>query len=406
MFADAMGSVQRGTEVIEFATGAPHLLKGEHSESVGREVDAYSRRQPLGVCAGITPFNFPAMVPMWMFPIALACGNTFILKPSEKDPSPSIRMAELLAEAGLPAGVFNVVHGDKEAVDAHPASPWHRGGVVRRLDADREVHLRDGRGERQARAGARRREESRRRPARRRPRFRGGSDHRRGLRIGRRALHGDLRGGRGRRSRPIRSWRRSPTRAKKLKIGAGTARRWTWGRSSRRAHRDKVQVVRRRRRRSGRDRRRRRPRPGRARLREGLLPRADAVRSRHAGDDDLQGRDLRPRARGRARADARRGDRAGQRESVRQRHRDLHQLGRRGAQVRGGGRGRHGRRQRADSGADGVLFVRRLEAVAVRRPARPRHRRRQVLHAHEGGHDAAGRTPTRCVPGFNMPTMG
>ena len=123
VFADAMGSVQRGTEVIEFATGAPHLLKGEHSESVGREVDAYSRRQPLGVCAGITPFNFPAMVPMWMFPIALACGNTFILKPSEKDPSPSIRMAELLAEAGLPPGVFNVIHGDKEAVDAilhHP----------------------------------------------------------------------------------------------------------------------------------------------------------------------------------------------------------------------------------------------------------------------------------------------
>jgi malonate-semialdehyde dehydrogenase (acetylating) / methylmalonate-semialdehyde dehydrogenase len=123
VFADAMGSVQRGTEVIEFATGAPHLLKGEHSESVGREVDAYSRRQPLGVCAGITPFNFPAMVPMWMFPLAIVCGNTFILKPSEKDPSPSIKMAELLAEAGLPPGVFNVVHGDKEAVDAilhHP----------------------------------------------------------------------------------------------------------------------------------------------------------------------------------------------------------------------------------------------------------------------------------------------
>jgi malonate-semialdehyde dehydrogenase (acetylating)/methylmalonate-semialdehyde dehydrogenase len=123
VFLDAMGSVQRGTEVVEFAIGAPHLLKGEHSESVGREVDAYSRRQPLGVCAGITPFNFPAMVPMWMFPIALACGNTFILKPSEKDPSASIRIAELLAEAGLPPGVFNVIHGDKEAVDAilhHP----------------------------------------------------------------------------------------------------------------------------------------------------------------------------------------------------------------------------------------------------------------------------------------------
>ena len=123
VFADAMGSVQRGIEVIEFAIGAPHLLKGEHAGSVASGIDAYSRLQPLGVVAGITPFNFPAMVPLWMFPIALACGNAFILKPSEKDPSPSVRMAELLKEAGLPDGVFNVVHGDKEAVDAiltHP----------------------------------------------------------------------------------------------------------------------------------------------------------------------------------------------------------------------------------------------------------------------------------------------
>ena len=123
VFLDAMGSVQRGIEVVEFAAGAPHLLKGEHAGSVGRGVDAHSRLQPLGVCAGITPFNFPAMVPLWMFPIALACGNTFVLKPSEKDPSASVRMAELLKEAGLPDGVFNVVHGDKEAVDAilhHP----------------------------------------------------------------------------------------------------------------------------------------------------------------------------------------------------------------------------------------------------------------------------------------------
>jgi malonate-semialdehyde dehydrogenase (acetylating)/methylmalonate-semialdehyde dehydrogenase len=120
---DAMGSVQRGIEVAEFVTGIPHLLKGAHSESIGRGIDAHSRLQPLGVCAGITPFNFPAMVPMWMFPVALACGNTFVLKPSEKNPSASIRMAELLHEAGVPDGVFNVVHGDREAVDAlltHP----------------------------------------------------------------------------------------------------------------------------------------------------------------------------------------------------------------------------------------------------------------------------------------------
>ena len=121
--ADAEGSVTRGIEVVEFVTGIPHLLKGEFSENVGTDVDTYSIRQPVGVCAGITPFNFPAMVPMWMFPVAIACGNTFILKPSERDPTTSLRLAELLTEAGLPDGVFNVVHGDKEAVDAILAHP-------------------------------------------------------------------------------------------------------------------------------------------------------------------------------------------------------------------------------------------------------------------------------------------
>jgi malonate-semialdehyde dehydrogenase (acetylating)/methylmalonate-semialdehyde dehydrogenase len=121
--ADAEGEVTRGIEVVEFATGIPHLLKGEFSENVGTDVDSYSLRQPLGVCAGITPFNFPAMVPMWMYPVAIACGNTFVLKPSERDPTLSMRMGELLKEAGLPDGVFNVVHGDKEAVDALLAHP-------------------------------------------------------------------------------------------------------------------------------------------------------------------------------------------------------------------------------------------------------------------------------------------
>lgn len=121
--ADAEGEVQRGLEVVEFACGIPGLLKGEFSASVGAGIDSYSIRQPLGVVAGITPFNFPAMVPMWMFPIAIACGNSFVLKPSERDPSASILLAELLGEAGLPDGVFNVAHGDKETVDAlltHP----------------------------------------------------------------------------------------------------------------------------------------------------------------------------------------------------------------------------------------------------------------------------------------------
>ncbi|OWV30652.1 CoA-acylating methylmalonate-semialdehyde dehydrogenase [Halomonas campaniensis] len=117
VFSDAKGEVTRGLEVVEFACGIPHLQKGEHSMNVGSGVDSYSMMQPLGVCAGISPFNFPAMVPMWMFPIALACGNTFVMKPSEKDPSTPLRLAELLKEAGLPDGVFNVVNGDKEAVD-------------------------------------------------------------------------------------------------------------------------------------------------------------------------------------------------------------------------------------------------------------------------------------------------
>jgi malonate-semialdehyde dehydrogenase (acetylating)/methylmalonate-semialdehyde dehydrogenase len=120
---DAKGEVLRGLEVVEFACGIPQLLKGEYSDQVSSSVDAYSFRQPLGVCAGITPFNFPAMVPMWMHPVAIACGNAFVLKPSERDPSTSNFVAELYAEAGLPEGVFNVVHGDKVAVDAlldHP----------------------------------------------------------------------------------------------------------------------------------------------------------------------------------------------------------------------------------------------------------------------------------------------
>ncbi|APF37247.1 CoA-acylating methylmalonate-semialdehyde dehydrogenase [Chelatococcus daeguensis] len=118
VLSDARGEIQRGMEVVEFATAAPQLLKGEVTENVGTRVDSHSLRQPLGIVAGITPFNFPAMVPMWMFPVALACGNCFILKPSERDPSASLLLAAWLKEAGVPDGVFNVVHGDKEAVDA------------------------------------------------------------------------------------------------------------------------------------------------------------------------------------------------------------------------------------------------------------------------------------------------
>jgi malonate-semialdehyde dehydrogenase (acetylating)/methylmalonate-semialdehyde dehydrogenase len=117
VLSDAKGEATRGLENIEFATGIPQLLKGEFTEQVGAGIDSWSIRQPLGVVAGITPFNFPAMVPLWMFPLAISCGNTFILKPSDRDPSPSILLAEMLRDAGLPDGVFNVIQGDKEAVD-------------------------------------------------------------------------------------------------------------------------------------------------------------------------------------------------------------------------------------------------------------------------------------------------
>jgi malonate-semialdehyde dehydrogenase (acetylating)/methylmalonate-semialdehyde dehydrogenase len=118
VFADAQGEVTRGIEIVEFACGIPHLLKGDYTDQVSTGIDNWTMRQPLGVVAGITPFNFPVMVPMWMFPVALACGNTFVLKPSERDPSPSLLMASLLRDAGLPDGAFNVVQGDKVAVDA------------------------------------------------------------------------------------------------------------------------------------------------------------------------------------------------------------------------------------------------------------------------------------------------
>ncbi|MHC1480047.1 CoA-acylating methylmalonate-semialdehyde dehydrogenase [Frateuria aurantia] len=124
VLADARGELVRGLEVVEFACGIPELLKGDYTEQIATGIDAWTLRQPLGVCAGITPFNFPAMVPMWMFPMAIACGNTFVLKPSERDPSVALRLAELLTEAGLPDGVFNVLQGDKSAVDGlidHPA---------------------------------------------------------------------------------------------------------------------------------------------------------------------------------------------------------------------------------------------------------------------------------------------
>ena len=170
---DAMGEVARGLENIEFACGIPNLLKGGFSEQASRGIDVYQIRQPLGVVAGITPFNFPAMVPMWMFANAIACGNTFILKPSEKDPSASLFIAELLKQAGLPDGVFNVVQGDKVAVDRLLEHPDVKAISFVGSTPVAQGDLRNRDAERQASAGARRREESHARAAGRRHRHGG-----------------------------------------------------------------------------------------------------------------------------------------------------------------------------------------------------------------------------------------
>ena len=240
MLSDARGEVQRGLEVIEYACGIPTLLKGDFSEQASTGIDVYSIRQPLGVVAGITPFNFPAMVPMWMWAPAIACGNTFVLKPSEKDPSASVYVAELLKEAGLPDGVFNVVHGDKVAVDAileHPdiaAVSFVGSTPIARL------HLHDRHREREARPGARRREEPHGRPPGRRHRDGRRRSGQRGLRLGGRALHGDLRSRRRRRRcRPARRGDQGSA-CPKVKVGPGTDPDSEMGPLVTREHRDKV----------------------------------------------------------------------------------------------------------------------------------------------------------------------
>ena len=211
MLSDAAGEVARGLENAEFATGIPHLLKGAFSEQASTGVDVYSIRQPLGVVAGITPFNFPAMVPLWMCTTAIAAGNAFVLKPSEKDPSAALFLARLW-QRGRPAR--RRLHRRPRRPGGgrrDPDPPRHRGGQLRRLDPDRPVHLRDRHRARQAGAGPRRGEEPHGRAARRRPRRGRRRRGQRRLRLGRRALHGGLgRGGGRRRGRPAGRGDRGP----------------------------------------------------------------------------------------------------------------------------------------------------------------------------------------------------
>ena len=211
-FEDAKGEVIRGMEVVEFACGIAELTKGEFSDQVSTDVDLHSFRQPLGVCAGITPFNFPIMVPQWMHPIAIATGNTFVLKPSERDPSVSNFVAEPVRRGG--AAGRRVQRRPRRQGRGRRAArpPGRRRGQLRRLDADRQVHLRARDRGRQARAGARRREEPRDRDARRRPRLRLRPADRRRLRLRRPALHGDLASPSRSATRPTSWWRSSARR--------------------------------------------------------------------------------------------------------------------------------------------------------------------------------------------------
>ena len=296
---DALGEVARGIDCVDFACGIPQLLKGEFSRNVGPAIDSYSDRQPLGVVAGITPFNFPAMVPMWMYPIAIACGNTFILKPSERDPSAPMLAWQLFMEAGLPEGVLNVVHGDKEAVDAILDHPDIKAVSFVGSTPIAEYVYRRGTHGREARAGAGRRQEPHDRHARRRHGPGGRRADGRGLRLGRRALHGDLgrgAGGRGDRRRADRA--SCKPRVESLKIGPATDPDAEMGPVVTKAHRDKIVgyidagVE------AGRRARRRRPRLQAAGLRERLLRRRHAVRPRDAGHEDLPRGDLRAGALG------------------------------------------------------------------------------------------------------------
>ncbi len=250
------------------------------------------------------------MVPLWMHPVAIACGNTFILKPSERDPGASDLVARLYQQAGLPDGVFNVVHGDKVAVDAILEHPRHRRGLVRRLDADRQVRPRGRLAHRQAGPGPRRRQEPRRRDARRRPRLRRRPHRRGGLRLGRPALHGDLGRRRGRTGR--RHAGRQDPRAHRpaLKVGAGTDPDAEMGPVVTAASRDRIVDYIGQGEDGRRQGRRRRPRPGRRGPRGRLLRRPHAARPRHHRHVGLHRRDLRTRAHRAAGSDAGRGDRA------------------------------------------------------------------------------------------------
>jgi methylmalonic acid semialdehyde dehydrogenase len=365
VFTDAQGEVTRGIEIVEFACGAPQLLKGAFTDQVSTGIDNWTIRQPLGVVAGITPFNFPCMVPCWMFPVALACGNTFVLKPSERDPSPAILMAELLTQAGLPPGVFNVVQGDKTAVDRLIEHP-----DVRALSFVGSTPIAQYIYERGAHFG-------------KRVQALGGAKNHMVVMPDADvdqvvdALIGAAYGSAGERCMAIsvavfvgeaadRVLPKLTERTRQLKIKNGMELDAEMGpivtgqpRSTASAATSRRRAVRREA--AGRWARARGPG-----LRGRFLARRHALRPRHAGHEDLSRGDLRPGPELHARQGLRRRARAGERPPLRQWRGLFHERRQRGARVRPAHPGRHGRHQRAHPGADGLARLRRLEVQSVR----------------------------------------
>ena len=391
MLADARGEVTRGLEIVEFACGIPQMLKGEYSDAVGRGIDSWSLRQPVGVAAGITPFNFPAMVPMWMFPVAIACGNTFVLKPSEKDPGCPLRLAELLTEAGAPAGVLNVVNGDREAVDTLLTDPGVDAVSFVGSTPIAEHVYRTG-----SEAG-------------KRVQALGGAKNHMVVMPDAdsaavaHALVGAAYGSAGERCMAIsvavavgdagdRLIAALKPELAGIKVLPGTAEGADMGPLVTREHRERVLGY------------------VETGIQEGAKLVVDGRKHTVAGHEQgfFMGPVLFDGVTETMRiyreeifgpvlvvmrvSKPRRGARPHRAPRVRQRHLHLHARRRRRARVQPPRGGRHGRHQRADPGADGLPLVRRMEAVAVRAPAHARARRRALLHAAEDGDRAlAGR---------------
>ncbi len=399
MLADSRGDIERGLDVIEFACGIPHLLKGEYTEGAGPGIDVYSLRQPLGVVAGITPFNFPAMIPMWMFGPAIACGNAFILKPSEKDPSVPVRLAELMMEAGAPAGILSVVHGDKEAVDAIVAHPLIQAvSFVGSSEVAQYVY-----------AGAT--------ALGKRVQAMGGAKNHgivlpdADLDQAVRDIAGAAFGSAGERCMalpvvvPVGERTAEALRARlvaaigRLKVGAPADPEADYGPLVSSEHRERVlRYIR-----MGVDEGAELVVDGRGLERRGaaagLLPRSDALRSRDPLDAQLPGGDLRSGPADRPRRELRGSPGAALRTPLRKRRGDLHAQRQRRARVRGARERRHGRHQRPDPRARRLSLLRRLEALRVRRREPARHGRRALLHPDQDGHRALARRRGRARAG-------